>query len=158
MRITADGCLERGPCGYNPINWLLQAERIALYRNYFNLEGQVALVTGCSGGLGVQMAKALAFQGANIVAVARRKDKLEAVCAEIVEEFGVKALPVQCDITSTEAVEAAVDAALAEFGRIDILINNAGTGAIAPAEDITDEQFGNEMEIDLFGSFRMARA
>lgn len=84
-------------------------------RNYFNLEGQVALVTGCSGGLGVQMAKALAFQGANIVAVARRMDKLEAVCAEIVEEFGVKALPVQCDITSTEAVEAAVDAALAEL-------------------------------------------
>ena len=127
-------------------------------RNYFDLKGQVAMVTGCSGGLGVQMAKALASQGANIVAIARRMNKLEEVCAELTEEFGVKALPVQCDITSTEAVEAAVDAALAEFGRIDILINNAVTGAVAPAEDITDEQFGNEMQIDLFGSFRVARA
>jgi len=127
-------------------------------RNYFDLKGQVALVTGCSGGLGVQMAKALASQGASIVAVARRKDRLEKVCAEIAEEFGVKTLPVQCDITSTEAVEAAVDAVLAEFGRLDILINNAGTGAVAPAEDITDDQFANEMNIDLFGSFKMARA
>ena len=82
-------------------------------RNYFDLKGQVAMVTGCSGGLGVQMAKALASQGANIVAIARRMNKLEEVCAELTEEFGVKALPVQCDITSTEAVEAAVDAALA---------------------------------------------
>ena len=127
-------------------------------RNYFDLSGQVARVTGCSGGLGVQMAKALASQGANIVAIARRKELLDKVCAEIASEFGVKTLAVQCDITSTEAVDAAVDAALAEFGRIDILINNAGTGAVAPAEDITDEQFGNEVEIDLFGSFRMARA
>lgn len=127
-------------------------------RNYFDLTGQVAFVTGCSAGLGVQMAKALASCGANIVAVARRLDKLEAVCAEISSEFNVKALPVQCDITSTEAVEAAVDAALAEFGRIDILINNAGTGAVAPAEDITDAQFDNEMQIDLFGSFKVARA
>jgi gluconate 5-dehydrogenase len=127
-------------------------------RNYFNLKDQVAIVTGCSGGLGVQMAKALASQGANIVAVARRKPQLDEVCAAITAEFGVKALAVQCDITSTEAVEAAVDAALAEFGRIDILINNAGTGAVAPAEDITDAQFENEMQIDLFGSFRMARA
>ncbi len=127
-------------------------------RNYFDLAGQVALVTGCSGGLGVQMAKALASQGANIVAIARRKEKLDEVIAQIEAEFGVRGLAVQCDITSTEAVEAAVDAALAEFGRIDILVNNAGTGAVAPAEDITDEQFGNEMEIDLFGSFRVARA
>lgn len=127
-------------------------------RNYFDLEGQVALITGCSGGLGVQMAKALASQGANIVAIARRKPKLDEVCAAITEEFGVGTLAVQCDITSTEAVKAAVDTALAEFGRIDILINNAGTGAVAPAEDITDLQFENEMQIDLFGSFRMARA
>lgn len=127
-------------------------------RNYFDLKGQVALVTGCSGGLGVQMAKALASQGAAIVAVARRKELLDKVCAEIAEEFGVKTLAVQCDITSTEAVEAAVDTVLAEFGRLDILINNAGTGAVAPAEDITDQQFANEMNIDLFGSFKMARA
>lgn len=127
-------------------------------KNYFDLSGQVALVTGCSTGLGVQMAKALANQGASIVALARRKEKIDAVAAEIADEFGVKTLAVQCDITSTEQVEAAVKTVLDHFGRIDILINNAGTGAVAPAEDITDEQFAGEMEVDLFGSFRVARA
>ena len=127
-------------------------------KNYFDLKDQVAIVTGCSTGLGVQMAKALANQGANIVVVARRTNLIEAVAAEIAAEFGVKTLPVVCDITDTAAVEAMTDAALAEFGRIDILINNAGTGAVAPAEDITDEQFSHEMEIDLFGSFKVARS
>ena len=127
-------------------------------RNYFDLSGQVAIVTGCSTGLGVQMAKALASQGANIVVVARRQNLIEQVAKEITDEFWVETLPVVCDITDTQAVEAMVDAALKKFGRIDILINNAGTGAVAPAEDITDEQFDNEMQIDLFGSFRVARA
>ena len=127
-------------------------------KNYFDLKGQVAIVTGCSTGLGVQMAKALANQGANIVAVARRQEMIDAVAAQIAEEFGVKTLALRCDITDTDAVNAMVDAVIAEFGRIDILINNAGTGAVAPAEDITDPQFQNEINIDLFGTFRVARA
>jgi gluconate 5-dehydrogenase len=127
-------------------------------KNYFDLKGQVALVTGCSGGLGVQMAKALANQGCNIVAIARRQDKLDAVCKEISDTFGVETLALRCDITDTDNVNDVVDKALERFGRIDILINNAGTGAVAPAEDITDEQFGDEFNIDLFGSFRVARA
>ena len=127
-------------------------------KNYFDLTGQVAVVTGCSTGLGVQMAHALANQGANIVAVARRKNLIDEVAADISKTYGVKAIGVACDITDTARVEAAVDEIMAEFGRIDILINNAGTGAVAPAEDITDEQFGNEMNIDLFGTFKMARA
>ena len=124
----------------------------------FDFKGQVALVTGCSGGLGVQMAKALASEGCNIVAIARRQDKLDAVVAEIKAAYGVEALALKCDITDTEAVNATVAKALEHFGRIDILINNAGTGAVAPAEDITDEQFSHECEIDLFGSFKVARA
>ncbi len=127
-------------------------------KNYFDLTGQVAIVTGCSTGLGVQMAKALANQGAKIVALARRQNRIEEVAAEISAEYGVETLAVKCDITDTAAVEAAVDAALARFGRIDILVNNAGTGAVAPAEDITDDQFSWEMDVDLFGSFRVARA
>jgi gluconate 5-dehydrogenase len=133
-------------------------ERRLDMKNYFDLKGQVAVVTGCSTGLGVQMAKALANQGANIVAIARRQKLIEEVAAEIKETYGVETMAVVCDITSTEAVENAVDQILAKFGRIDILINNAGTGAVAPAEDITDDQFANEMNIDLFGSFRVARA
>ncbi|MBP3878279.1 MAG: SDR family oxidoreductase [Lachnospiraceae bacterium] len=126
--------------------------------NYFDLTGQVAIVTGASTGLGVQMAKALASQGANIVCLARRKELCDANAAEIRETYGVDAIGVACDITDTERVEAAVKEVMDHFGRIDILINNAGTGAVAPAEQITDAQFNNEMQIDLFGSFRMARA
>ncbi|MBP5283521.1 MAG: SDR family oxidoreductase [Treponema sp.] len=127
-------------------------------KNYFDLSGQVAIITGCSTGLGVQMAKALANQRAAIVAVARRKELIEKVAQEIADEYKVKTLAVQCDITDTEKVNAAVDEVLAKFGRIDILINNAGTGAVAPAEDITDEQFSGEMNVDLFGTFKFARA
>lgn len=127
-------------------------------KNYFDLSGQVAVVTGASTGLGVQMANALANQGANIVCLARRKEKVDANAAEIAEKYGVKAIGVKCDITDTAAVEAAIDEVLEKMGRIDILINNAGTGAVAPAEDITDDQFMNELNIDLAGTFKMARA
>ena len=127
-------------------------------KNYFDLTNRVAIITGCSTGLGVQMAKALASAGANIVAVARRQNLIDQVASDIAKEFGVQTLAVRCDITDTAAVDAMVDEVLAKFGRIDILVNNAGTGAVAPAEDITDEQFANEMNIDLFGSFRVARA
>ena len=127
-------------------------------KNYFDLTGQVALVTGCSTGLGVQMAKALANQGAKIVALARRKEMVDAVAADITKEFGVEAIGISCDITDTDRVNAAVDEILAKFGRIDILINNAGTGAIAPAEDITDAQFNGELNVDLGGTFKVSRA
>lgn len=126
-------------------------------KNYFDLTRQVAVVTGCSTGLGVQMAKALANQGANIVALARRQNLIDEVAKELHDTYGVDTLAVSCDITSTEQVSAAVDKIMEKFGRIDILINNAGTGAVAPAEDITDDQFAQEMNIDLFGTFKMAR-
>ena len=125
---------------------------------YFDLTEQVAVVTGCSTGLGVQMARALAKQGANIVALARRENLVKEAARKIAADFGVKAVGVSCDITDAARVEDAVAEVLREFGRIDILINNAGTGAVAPAEEITDEQFRNELNIDLFGAFRMARA
>jgi len=127
-------------------------------KSYFDLTGQVAVITGCSTGLGVQMARALANQGAKIVGIARRKEMVESVAKEIAETYKVETLGVTCDITDTARVDAAVDEILAKFGRIDILINNAGTGAVAPAEDISDEQFYNEINIDMFGTFRMARA
>ena len=125
---------------------------------YFDLSGQVAVVTGASTGLGVQMAEALANQGANIVCLARRKQLCDENAAKIKSTYGVDAIGISCDITDTKQVDAAVKEIMDHFGRIDILINNAGTGAVAPAEDITDEQFNNEMQIDLFGSFRVARA
>ncbi len=127
-------------------------------KNYFDLTGQVAVVTGASTGLGVQMAKALANQGADIICMARRQNLIDEVAAEISKEFGVKAVGIRCDITDTDNVNEAVDTIMKEFGRIDILINNAGTGGVTPAEDVPDEMFYNEVNIDLFGSFRVARA
>ena len=126
-------------------------------RNYFDLKGHVAVVTGASTGLGLQMAKAFANQGANIVLLARRMNLLEENAKTISEEYGVEVLPFACDITKTENVVAAVQATMEKFGRVDILVNNAGTGAVANAEDITDEQFKHEMDIDLFGTFVCAR-
>ena len=126
-------------------------------KNYFDLSGRVAVVTGASTGLGLQMAKAFASQGANLVLLARRMNLLEENAKAIHDEFGVDVLPFACDITDTEKVKAAVAATMERFGRVDILVNNAGTGAVAPAEEITDDQFKHEMSIDLFGTFICAR-
>jgi gluconate 5-dehydrogenase len=104
------------------------------------------------------MAKALARQGADLVIIARRYEKLLEVQKEIETVYGVNVMPLQCDITDTAAVDKMVDEAIGRFGKIDIVVNNAGTGAVAPAEDISDEQFMNEVQIDLFGTFRVARA
>lgn len=126
-------------------------------KNYFDLTGQVAVVTGASTGLGLQMAKAFASQGANLVLLARRQNLLDENKADIEKEYGVKVLAHACDITDPEQVKAAVKATMDAYGRVDILVNNAGTGAVAPAVDITDDQFNNELKIDLFGTFLCAR-
>lgn len=127
-------------------------------KNYFDLSGQVAIVTGASTGLAVQMAKALANQGCNIACMARRQDKIDETAAMLQNDYGIEAIAVRCDVTDTAMVEDAVKQVMDKFGRIDILINCAGTGAVAPAEQVTDQQFENEFDIDLFGTFKMARA
>jgi Dehydrogenases with different specificities (related to short-chain alcohol dehydrogenases) len=127
-------------------------------KNYFDLTGKVAVITGASSGLGVQMAKALANQGAAICVLARRKERIEAVAKEIHETYGVETLAVVCDVTDTEKVNAARDAIYAKFGHADIIVNSAGTGGITPTVDVTDEQLMQEVNIDLVGTFKMARA
>ena len=86
-------------------------------KNYFDLSGRVAVVTGASTGLGLQMAKAFASQGANLVLLARRMNLLEENAKAINAEFGVEVLPFACDITDTEKVKAAVAATIEKFGR-----------------------------------------
>ena len=142
----------------SPYNVAKSFERGYFLKNYFDLSGRVALVTGASTGLGVQMAKALANQGCSIVCLARRKNLVDENAAALEKEFGVKAIGIACDITDTDAVNAAVDEILEKLGRIDILINNAGTGGVVPAEEMPDATFLNEVNIDLFGTFKMARA
>lgn len=125
--------------------------------DYFDLTGQVAVVTGASAGLGVQMACALASKGANLVLLARRQNLLDEKAAYITQKYGVKVLPISCDITDTARIKEAVRSTISAFGRVDILINNAGTGTTAPTLEITDEQFENEVKIDLFGTFACSR-
>ncbi len=126
-------------------------------KNYFDLKDQVAIVTGCSTGLGVQMAKALANQGCNIVALARREEMVKNVAQMLHDEYDVQTLGIKCDITDTENIKNAVEKTLETFGKIDILINNAGTGAVGPAEDMSDDEFEWEVNVDLTGAFKVAR-
>ncbi len=122
----------------------------------FDLTGKVAIVTGASSGLGVQMAKALARQGADIAILARRTDKLKVVAKEITA-LGVRCLPVKCDVTKSDEISAAVQTVVKEYGRIDILINNAGNGGTGPAEEMTDATWHQTVAVDMDGVFFMAR-
>lgn len=124
--------------------------------NIFSLKGKVALVTGASSGLGVQFAKALAEQGADIAICARRMEKLEAVKAEI-EAIGVKCFAVRCDVLDTQQIKDMVAAVEKEYGRIDILINNAGVGAADPAAEMSDETWQKVIGTNLNAVYYVAR-
>ena len=122
----------------------------------FDLSGRVAVVTGASAGLGVQFAKALARQGADMAILARRKDKLEAVAEEI-RELGVRCLSVVCDVTSQEQLDAAHDAIIAEYGKVDILVNNAGGGKGAPVWEMDDERWNYALDLSQHSTFKCTR-
>ncbi len=125
-------------------------------KRLFDLSGRVAVVTGASSGLGVQMAKALARQGADLAILARRKWKLDEVAEEI-RNLGVKCLPVKCDVTDSSQIAAAAEAVKAEYGKVDILVNNAGTGAAGPAEVKSDEDWNKVIAVNLNGVFMVSR-
>ncbi|WNY24401.1 Gluconate 5-dehydrogenase [Methanimicrococcus hongohii] len=122
----------------------------------FDLTGRVAVVTGGSSGIGVQFAKALAEQGADVVIIARRMDKLETV-AEEVRKTGRKCLPIAADLTKADDIKKAVAEIVEKCGKIDILVNNAGTSAVAPAESMTDEEWNRVVELNLDSVFFVAR-
>ncbi len=122
----------------------------------FDLTGRVAVVTGASSGIGVQFAEALAGQGADLVLLARRKEKLDEV-AERIRKLNRKCLTVQCDVTQTDQIKKAVKSTIDEFGKVDILVNNAGTGGQTHAQDTTDEQWDKEIALNLTAVFKVSR-
>jgi NAD(P)-dependent dehydrogenase (short-subunit alcohol dehydrogenase family) len=125
--------------------------------NRFRLDGRVAIVTGASSGLGVTIATALAEAGADLVIAARRLERLEDTRA-LVEEFGVRAVTVKADVSEPDDCERLVEVAMAEFGRVDILINNAGLGVVVPALHQSREDFRRLIDVNLNGCHWMACA
>lgn len=111
------------------------------------LTGTVALVTGASSGIGHATARALAARGASIALVARRQDRLEALAAQI-EEAGGTALAVPADITDRAQDEAAIQAIVERFGRLDILINNAGLMLLGPIVGADPEEWDRMIAIN----------
>ncbi len=124
----------------------------------FDLTGKIAVVTGASSGLGVQMATAFARQGANLVILARRVERLEEFAEKLRKEFKVRVLPLKCDVTSTDDINAAAEAAEKEFGRVDILLNCAGSSKDKGVVDMTDDEWDFTIATDETSVFKMTRA
>ncbi|MGB8403915.1 MAG: SDR family oxidoreductase [Mycobacterium sp.] len=123
----------------------------------FQMNDRVVIVTGASSGLGVAFARGFAEAGADVVLAARRRSKLDDTAA-LVAGAGRRALCVETDVVDPEQVQAMVDAAMAEFGRVDVLINNAGIGTAVPATRETPQQFRDVVDINLNGSFWAAQS
>ena len=123
----------------------------------FNLKGRVAVISGASSGLGKQMARGFAEQGADLVILARRVEKLEELKEEL-EQKGVKVLPIKCDVTSTEDIDNAAKLSEETFGKVDILVNCAGSSKDKGVLDMNDEEWDFTIATDETSVFKMTRA
>lgn len=120
------------------------------------LKGKVALVTGGSEGIGAAAAKAFAREGARVAICARREEPLKAIEAEI-RAAGGECLPVAADVRRAEDIERFVQGAYKRFGRVDVLVNNAGASAAGPFESVTDEQWVEDLDLKLIAAIRASR-
>ncbi len=123
----------------------------------FNLKGRVAVITGASSGLGKQMSKAFASQGADLVLLARRLERLEEMKGEL-EALGVRVLPLKCDVTNVEEVNNCAKQAEEFFGKVDILVNCAGSAKNAGVLEMTDEEWDFTISTDMDSVFYVTRA
>ena len=126
-------------------------------KQLFDLSGRVAIVTGGSIGLGRQMAEGLAEMGAHLVLCARKEERCHQA-AEQLQQLGVKAIAVSCDVKNPASIQEMVEATLSQFGRIDVLINNAGISWGAPVEEMRLEDWNKVIETNLTGTFLCAQA
>jgi len=123
----------------------------------FDLKNNIAVISGASSGLGRQMSEAFAKQGANLVLIARRIEKLEQVKKEL-EKYNVKVMTIKCDVTSTDDVNNACRIVENTFGKVDILINCAGASKDAGVLDMTDDEWEFTVNTDLTSVFKVTRA
>lgn len=121
----------------------------------FDFTGKVALITGGSRGLGLQMVLALAERGADIVIASRKLEACEDVAAEV-EKLGRKALPVSAHCGKWDDIDQLIDQSYATFGKVDILINNAGMGPAVPSPDVPETLFDSVVNLNFKGPFRLA--
>ncbi len=121
-----------------------------------DLTGRLAVVTGASGGIGVYVAKALASKGMNLVLAARSESALQEVAADI-RRMGVKAIAVPADVANHADRERLVSRALAEFGRIDVLVNNAGIETYCPFAELPLEEIQRTIDVNLTAAIVLAR-
>ena len=118
---------------------------------YFDLSGKTAVVTGGSKGLGEQAAHALAEAGADVALVSRTRADLDVVAADIRAATGRRAVGFVADVTRDADIRAMVAAVMAEFGQIDVLINNAGIGGTTPVRDLDEAEWDRFMDLNLKG-------
>ena len=123
-----------------------------------SLQGRAALITGGSDGLGKGMAIRFAASGADVAILARDPDKLEAARADIADAGSGKVAMLSCDLLDAAATNAAFADAEEALGKIDILVNNAGTSRAGPFEDITDDEWAEDLELKLMAAIRLCRA
>lgn len=115
-----------------------------------SVEGLVTVVTGASAGMGAAIAQRLASEGSRVVLAARRADRLKSLAAEIQRDGG-SALAVECDVTDYAQVAAMADRAVAEFGRIDIMVNNAGFGNLKAFTETSVEEIDSQIDVNVKG-------
>ena len=127
-------------------------------RDLFDLSGRVAIVTGGGSGIGRQMVQALAELGADVVICARRPERCEQAAEELRAELGVRALGLRCDVGDQGEVDALVARTVAELGRLDIVVNNAGTSWGAPAVDHPLDAWDKVLKVNLTGVFLVSQA
>ena len=123
----------------------------------FRLDGKVVIVTGASSGLGVSFAQGFAEAGADVVLGARRVQMMTGTAA-LVEQAGRRVYSRKTDVADPDQCQQLVDSAMSEFGRVDVLINNAGVGTAVPATRETANEFRSVVDVNLHGSYWMAQA
>ena len=126
-------------------------------KHLLDLTGRVAIITGGSIGLGRQMAEGLAEMGANLVLCARKAERCQEAAEEL-QQLGIKALSLTCDVRNQASVQELVQATVSQFGKIDILINNAGISWGAAVEEMRLDDWNKVIETNLTGSFLCAQA
>ena len=124
----------------------------------FDMTGRTAIVTGGSKGLGKAMAAGLASAGSDVLLISRNQEEADAAADEITADHGVRAIGLKAEVTCEHDVNAVLEKCISEFGKVDVLINNAGINIRGPIDELSFEDFQQVMDVNVNGVWRMARA